>query len=866
MNQTDRIISNIGAIKTLLENFPMGFFERDGKTYDSAFDFLMEIIRNCGFNDQYILTYLIGQIYGFEGQEGYTINGLYENIKRKTINIEQNKFLSGLEVSIKYILMGLLSSIYTCSALPILPNKVFDYDGLSDFMSPEVAGITVRNNTNDRVYKLKIPMGTIDMMGMLSISPATSNGSLYYMVDGYDVYYQKVNAVSSYTVTEMQTIHPGETYREKDYKFTDSYQINMVYEVSDQRGGMISFKIAKDNSPIEAPFDIEIGVSYVRGGSDAASLETLTIHSGRTYTENASQQNAFIYLNAIDNDGRISSIQRITLNGNVCGFEVGNRDGEKQWVYLNKNTQGVSRWESETGMYINESLFGQDRIDEMTMVEFIATDEITTEVEVQKETPYLTYRAMETDKEKPKKVTRYTYVPHYSLVTEESPEYIVCYEGVVPSMLYKTNDMNAFIWYCLNRGNIVNQAEENHLMWDSRLSAAKNGVNRTNEEWNKWYNSKDAEGSEFEYNSDANSEILYPIIQIEKYDYSNILVRIPAQRYFLPKKREMIYSEGAIPPKRHYFNASVYRFDWEYLKNIQLLNPKLLLVRFIEHLLGFSVNAVQNTKLNITRKKIDLVLSKAIKNIIMANDMEVEDCWKSFSNEDFNDLLNEMIYAKYTSTEYNGEVVKARAHDVNDYIAQLNGINESAKSEGTVTKITKLVNDIVVNPGTEPGYGEWEYKWAFDSKMLEKLIYAVVMPIVESIFTPQVMLLMMINFQLFGIVNVEDALGEDYTKIMSLLINKILGLVKSIVLFIKDKIIEMLLELFNRIVMPMLVNYALMVYLEKITDWLVILMDALKCLPLLIGWPNIKPIGYIDEVDYADIVDEQNIPEHDSSC
>ena len=172
----------------------------------------------------------------------------------------------------------------------------------------------------------------------------------------------------------------------------------------------------------------------------------------------------------------------------------------------------------------------------------------------------------------------------------------------------------------------------------------------------------------------------------------------------------------------------------------------------------------------------------------------------------------------------------------------------------------------MVNPGTEPSYGEWEWSKSFDSKMLEKLVYAIVMPIVESIFTPQVMLLMMINFQLFGIVNVDEALGEDYGKIINLLLNKILGLVKSIVLFIKDKIIEMLLELFEEVVKPMLTNYAMMLYLEHITDWLIILLEAVKCVAMLPSVARIKPIGYIDEVDYADIVNEQNIPEHDSNC
>lgn len=866
MNQTDRIISNIGAIKTMIENFPMSIFDKNGKTYESAFDFLMEIIRNCGYDEQFILSYVIGKIYGFAGDRGYTINGLYEQIKRNSLKIEQNEFISKLEISIKYILMGLLSSIYTCSALPILPNKVFDWDSLALLMPSMVESITKKTQGNDYAYKLKIPMQTIDILGMLSISPATSDGSLYYMVDGCDVYYHKVTAISSYTQTETKTVHSGETYWDTIEKYSDSYAIDMIYEVHSSHGGMISFKLTKNSEAVASPIDIDISVSYIRAGSNSVSVESLKIHSGRTYTETDSLENDFIYVSAEGENDNVSSIQRITMNGNVCGFEIGTQDGEKTWVYLNENSQGVREWTGATNIPINSSIFGEDRIDEMVRTEITAMGDVTVTCDVEYEKEYLTYKAMETDKETPSNAVRYSYVPDYSVVDEESPEYIVCYEGVVPSMLYRTQDMNAFIWYCLNRGNVSNQIEENHLMWDSRISAAKNGVTRSDEQWNIWYGSKANEGDEFEYNGDENSELLYPIIQIEKYEYSTILVRIPAQRYYAPKKRELIFN-GEIPSEtRPYFNASVYRFDWEYLKNIQILNPKLMLIRFIEHLLGFAVGAATSFKVNITRKKIDAILSTAVKNIITADDMEVEDCWKSFSNEDFNDLLNEMVYSRYTASEYNGEVVKGRQHNVEDYIAQLNGISQSTRTEGTTTKITKLVNDVMVNPGTEPSYGEWEWSKSFDSKMLEKLVYAIVMPIVESIFTPQVMLLMMINFQLFGIVNIDEAWGEDYGKIINLLLNKILGLVKSIVLFIKDKIIEMLLELFEEVVKPMLTNYAMMLYLEHITDWLIILLEAVKCVAMLPSVARIKPIGYIDEVDYADIVNEQNIPEHDSNC
>ena len=288
------------------------------------------------------------------------------------------------------------------------------------------------------------------------------------------------------------------------------------------------------------------------------------------------------------------------------------------------------------------------------------------------------------------------------------------------------------------------------------------------------------------------------------------------------------------------------------------------MVRLIEHLIGLSLDAASNLKFNVTQKRIEAVLSKAVKSIITANDMEVEDCWKSFSNEDYNNLLEEILLSRYTASKTNGESSRIRTYDINDYVNQLDQISQNVTSQGTTTMITKTVTNVMMTDGSEEST-EYGFEYGFDSNMLSKLIWAVVMPIVESLFTPQVMLLMMINFQLLGVVNIDNAFGNDFTKILNLLINKLLGLVKSIVLYIKDKIIALLLELFNNIITPILTNMALMLYLEMITDWLVILLNAVKCIPMLFGGLN-KPIGYIEDVDYADIVNEQNVPESTSEC
>jgi hypothetical protein len=185
-----------------------------------------------------------------------------------------------------------------------------------------------------------------------------------------------------------------------------------------------------------------------------------------------------------------------------------------------------------------------------------------------------------------------------------------------------------------------------------------------------------------------------------------------------------------------------------------------------------------------------------------------------------------------------------------------------------VTQLTKIVTNITVEQSDESEVNiDFEYGFKMDGGVIKRLLYAITMPIVESLFTPQVMLLVAINFELLGVVKLDNFLGNDLSTILNFFFNKILGLVKSIILFIKDKIVEILLDLFYEYVRPLITNWLNMLLLERLEYWLTVLFAALNCLPTMVFSIGRGPVfGAIDNVEYADIVTPQNIPESKSDC
>ena len=181
MTSTDRVLGQLAAINTFIENFPMSILDMmHGKVYTSVFEFLIDVLNACGVDTNEIIEFLLSKIYGIEESINGGIEGFYEKIKNGEIIVEeQNEFLEALETGIKGVLMGLLSSVFTCSAIPILPNKVFDAPNPDSFNGKQNSS-AFNCLTKDLFEPILIPKSAIDPMGILDINPNSEAGRLFY--------------------------------------------------------------------------------------------------------------------------------------------------------------------------------------------------------------------------------------------------------------------------------------------------------------------------------------------------------------------------------------------------------------------------------------------------------------------------------------------------------------------------------------------------------------------------------------------------------------------------------------------------------------------------------------------------------------
>lgn len=444
-------------------------------------------------------------------------------------------------------------------------------------------------------------------------------------------------------------------------------------------------------------------------------------------------------------------------------------------------------------------------------------------------------------------------------------------DDLTVNTLYKSQDLNAFIWYVMNRGVADIQIEENKMMWDSRVADSKTGSSKRTDvkTWNFWLNSKSNEHGLF-YCSGSGEEqkyyeaysggttilkYLHPIMQLERDTKTNFAlnVKFSSQSYYTPYKSSSLLDFSN-------YNKTIFEFNKDYLENIRIFVPRIILSNLIETLIHGKISILdallKSEQDNIIDKKLDMIIN----GVLEETDTTVSDCFFSFSNEDYIEMIQQTELEKYSATYTGGDGSPATKYSKDALLDALDSINSTATMNETITEITKTVYDIASIPSEDSSVKASDGSVAMaNSNWLNRIVSAIMKPIVKSLLTPQVMLLFVINLEVVGMLNIDG----DFDKIYELIFKKILSLFVGLARYIRDKIVEFLLKLFKERIQPMLVQWSAILVSENINDWIRLLLEAIQCIPRF----NIKTnLTEIDNVQYADIVKTQDIPESSQTC
>jgi len=315
---------------------------------------------------------------------------------------------------------------------------------------------------------------------------------------------------------------------------------------------------------------------------------------------------------------------------------------------------------------------------------------------------------------------------------------------------------------------------------------------------------------------------------------------------------------------------TLFEFNKKYLDSITIFSPKVILVNIFEELL----NGLPNVEANMGIEEIynEAVFQKMIDTVVSNDDMEVEDCYYTFSNEDWYRMLEDAELKKYNAKKYGDKTNTASVIDKDEVNNILNETSRTAvtlhdRVEGvsdaiySAAKTNTVEYDLMVEEaGIEVGM---KYDFEINSAWLYNILSTIVRPIVKAAMSPKVMALIMVNYEIAGSLNLSEiSTNNSIDTVISFVKQKMLGLFAALIKKIKDLIVKAVLDLFKKKIEPLIAKYAAAKLREQLENYLDLLRQAMECIELF-GFPYLLGNGLktdIEEVNYADITQVKDNP------
>lgn len=295
-----------------------------------------------------------------------------------------------------------------------------------------------------------------------------------------------------------------------------------------------------------------------------------------------------------------------------------------------------------------------------------------------------------------------------------------------------------------------------------------------------------------------------------------------------------------------YHGLTIYDFNYDFIMGMRFFDATVITAKLIEALTNIRLGV--DVKFNSITSDYQMRISKIVKEILESKGYESTDCFYSFSNDEFEMLQEDSELKRSQLYSFQDEGNRAIKVQNDDVYSILNDFNSQATLEENINVINRAINNASVSITNEVMP---EDKTSLELDFITKAIEMLASIFVESLLSPKVLMILVINQKMMGekIENefsIEKVL-QTYTDTIIALVNEIVEMVLTKILtFVLDKV-KMLLDAAVEILVLEQVEYYMRLMRQMIENC------AFKS-------PKSKLLNStLDAVDYADI-DVQDIP------
>jgi hypothetical protein len=291
---------------------------------------------------------------------------------------------------------------------------------------------------------------------------------------------------------------------------------------------------------------------------------------------------------------------------------------------------------------------------------------------------------------------------------------------------------------------------------------------------------------------------------------------------------------------------TVYDFNYDFVMGMQLFDAKVVASQLIQ--LGTNILRGANSSLGVylgginkTESAYQMRIAEIVKNIVESTAYEASDCFYTFSNDKFNDMLDKAELKRAGGYNFAGSTNSGSTLSLDEAYDILNEYSDSATLQENKDVLTRAITQATASITDEILPSE---KYNAQLNLVETLIKGLVFTIVQSILTPKIIILFEVNKRLMGD-SAESLSIEDFLKSIS-------GLITDIVTEIRDIILKSLLDFVISILRDLIEQIYTLLNNEHVQHYAELIRQLFRLISLFKS--HREPLdSQLDEVDYADI-------------
>ena len=298
--------------------------------------------------------------------------------------------------------------------------------------------------------------------------------------------------------------------------------------------------------------------------------------------------------------------------------------------------------------------------------------------------------------------------------------------------------------------------------------------------------------------------------------------------------------------QNYYYRRTLVEFNTDYVMSLKLFDPKVVTAQLLDSLMG-----LLNIDLNLTYKQmlIKNEVKKMVQMIVETDDTVVSDCFFTFTNDDYNAMLEKAELNRAKLFSINGEQNTTTTIDPKEILRSLNELDDSAIQSGDTTVIEHALTEISGNITTMNAMEGDAINFGARMNFIENLMNNLAYVITSAVLSPKVYLLILINLEI---------LGKDTNFNLEGFIGQFKQLIASLIRTIRDQLIKYLVNELMKILGNISTEIAVKIGIEQAQYYYRLMKKIIDCFKRKGTTLDFT----IDSVEHADIITEEQTPKN----